>query len=330
MARLAESSVVIAFRDWQWLNRTADATVPPLMIVMEGNPESMLGDLQISAGERFFLFEVKSTEDTICEEWNKWDYKKQIPKPKVLFTKHCQILDDLGKSYSANGTVKNAATLEEALNFINFSIACHHFLYWNEVTSHFQIEPYYFGCERKNGLSTAQLKKCQIAINKLSFALNELDTNELGASLSPPSQDDSLPIYYTSIRFIQPEMLNDRSARLITEANSKNPLWQFLGLPFEEFDSYVQQLCGGTSYKTNCVLLSSSGKIFAHIVDTIDLLTLIKAIRPRMLPDAPDPNSSPSGAKKHIHRATRRPQADKPKPDPSLNGKPKQKSSGLS
>ncbi|MGX2054355.1 hypothetical protein ACWJKQ_14570 [Xanthomonas axonopodis pv. cassiae] len=76
MARLAESSVVIAFRDWQWLNRTADATVPPLMIVMEGNPESMLGDLQISAGERFFLFEVKSTEDTICEEWNKWDYKK--------------------------------------------------------------------------------------------------------------------------------------------------------------------------------------------------------------------------------------------------------------
>lgn len=77
MARLAESSVVIAFRDWQWINRRAKAAKPDIMISLEGNPETYLGDLEVAFDEKFFLFEVKSTSSTIKEEWNKTVDKNQ-------------------------------------------------------------------------------------------------------------------------------------------------------------------------------------------------------------------------------------------------------------
>lgn len=209
MPRLAESSVVIAFRDWQWKHRPADAPALPFMIVMEGNAESMLGDLQISAADRFFLLEVKSTQDTIHEEWSKWNYTKNKPNPKLLFKRLCTVLSNLGSAHDASGKVVNATKLEQCLEFINSSIVSHHFLYWNETDADFQIEPYYFGCLRNNGFDTSSLKAAGVTIAKKLRALSYLSDNIIGLSQSPLWQDESLPIHFEQIPFILPKMLNE-------------------------------------------------------------------------------------------------------------------------
>ncbi|MEQ7776296.1 hypothetical protein [Xanthomonas sp. WHRI 8356] len=282
MPRLAESSVVIAFRDWQWLNRCADATIPPLMIVMEGTPESKLGDLQISASERLFLLEVKSTEDTIQEEWTKVKSDKS-PNPKQLFRKTCQLLDSLGNCYDESDEIVDQLNHDRAMEVIGQSIACHHFLYWDKATEDFRIEPYLTACRRKQGFTKENLATRKIAIKNRGIAIETSRAYTIGSTKSPPHQDESIPINFKTISFISPHMLNEKSARLIhKDANYGDYSWDFLGLQFDEFHSYIQDMCEGESFKTNCVLLSTSGKIFAHIVDTADLLSLLQKLDPKI------------------------------------------------
>jgi len=315
MARIAESSVVIAFRDWQWLHRIADAKVPPLMIVMDGKPETKLGDLQISASDRFFLLEVKSTHRTIREEWSK-KTDSGNPNPKELFKRLSAVLDAAGRCYDAQGRVVDPAGLEEQREIIYTSIAGHHLLYWDEKLSDFRIEPYLLGCKQKNAFEESRLEAAGIAIEGREYALNILKEHLIGLSQSSLSLPHSLPIDFGQIPFINPIMLHDKSARLISNVNnSPNYLWDFFGLEFGKFQEYVEELCHGEAYQTNCILINSSGQFFAHIVDTSDLLSLVKAIAPHMVPSTPSPPMQTPTPR--TSKAQRKTTAPPPKPDPS-------------
>jgi len=259
------------------------------MIVMDGKPETKLGDLQISASDRFFLLEVKSTHRTIREEWSK---KKDSgePNPKELFKRLSAVLDAAGSCYDALGRVVDPAGLEEQREIIYTSIAGHHLLYWDEELSDFQIEPYLLGCERKNAFKESRLEAAGIKIEGREHARSILKEHLIGFSHSSLLLDHSLPIDFVQIPIINPSMLHDKSARLISNAqNTPHYFWDFFGLEFDKFQEYVEELCNGEAYETNCILINSSGQFFAHVVDTSDLLSLVRAIAPHMVPSTPSP-----------------------------------------
>jgi hypothetical protein len=150
MARLAESSVVLALRDWQWENRVAGKQSPEMFVSLEGNAEAFLGDAKLKFGEKLYLFEVKSTADTIPEEWTKTknvekivegkSIQEKIPNPKKAYQKlvgemktiqlpgidSLQILPELSFYNSPQITCSP---------YILDSLRCHHFIFWKKMTS---------------------------------------------------------------------------------------------------------------------------------------------------------------------------------------------------
>ena len=305
MARLAESSVVIAFRDWQWLNSQAEEVSPDVMVVLEGNPESQLGDLEVSFDDRLFLFEVKSTANTISEEWSKRNSNNE-PKPKKLFQRMCRLLNSAGRYASAAERASNPHNLDKALENINRSLLCHHFLYWDQTPGYFAMEPYLFAIRRTHGLERPDLKSLNIGCKFIEQGKLILEENCLG--LTKPSittiNDDA--ILFEEIKTYVPDMIKAKAVRLISGLNlnsGKDPDWQYLGLKVDDFQSYVNTVCSDLNYTTNCIVLSSSGKLFAHVVNTKDLKVLARAISVKF-DDSSKP--IPKGKKQKLRIANRR------------------------
>ncbi|MBV6864077.1 hypothetical protein KWH50_21190, partial [Xanthomonas campestris pv. blepharidis] len=71
MARLAESSVVVALRDWQWETAIMEGRRPGPFLNLSGNTDKKLGDVKFSENDRLFLIEAKATENEIKEEWDR-------------------------------------------------------------------------------------------------------------------------------------------------------------------------------------------------------------------------------------------------------------------
>lgn len=295
MARLAESSVVIAFRDWQWINRRAKAAKPDIMISLEGNPETYLGDLEVAFDEKFFLFEVKSTSSTIKEEWNKTVDKK--PKPKTLFKTICQTLNEYGKAIND----KDSKTQEKNWHRLSQSMRGHHFLYWDPTISHFAIKPYIFAIYKEHKLNIKDLSKLGIDAPHMNTATLFITSHCLGASQSPVWQEGG-DIKYEQISSITPEMLLDKSARLISGLISKTRYWNHLGLSLEELQDYVGFICKNRSYETRCLLTSGSGHIFVETLNTSDLKKIVSAIHHKQV----EPNSTPQFNKNSLYETAKK------------------------
>lgn len=158
MAKPWEDTIVMALRDTQWMvEGGADVSaprLPRLFIKFDGPTEQTLGDLAFQEGERFYLFEVKSSSEGIKSEWNK--VVKGEPRRKRAF-------DTLTKLTRAANAQHCSAEIAQAFWT---SLRCHHFIYWSDemfdssdTFGNIMVEPYISGCIRlgagKGGDATA-------------------------------------------------------------------------------------------------------------------------------------------------------------------------------
>lgn len=272
MAQLAENSIVIAFRDWQWRNLRPNSQSPDLFLSLEGNAERKKGDAEVAFDDRFYIFEIKSTENTIKDEWTK---KKKLngiskPNPKWAYRKVRRLLRVIGKREPKSPYNKIARSL------LNKSLACHHFLFWqpctlpNDARGDFAIVPYAVGLLKLGGLSAPN--PLQIGNNQVATAVSHLKKYDIGLV----KKETKSSIYYESISTLHPDFLATKSGRLITTGSDKD-YWQHFGLELDELQEYVDYLCGNVDEEINVVLTSRSGSVFAHITRTTALKSLVDA-----------------------------------------------------
>lgn len=294
MARLGETSVVIAIRDWQWMNRSAKDQFPDTYLALSGNAEARLGDAAIKHGERLFLFEVKSTREQIDDEWRiRTDKEQKVPNAqedaaqKAVSTPSKRRLKaedgtKLAFSFSKNlledcapftGNEKRWATLLA-------SFQAHHFIYWHgkrlpntPSPGHLVLQPYLAGIVSRSPA--------------LKALAESFSSKLMSAFAYPPLPEDE----ETSIRFLRRnalplDWLNGQRARAIISAGEHQPkhVWHHLGLELTEFQSYVMELCGGHDHdeEINVVVLSSQGSYMAHLTKVSELRTIFE-------PNEPDP-----------------------------------------
>lgn len=112
--------------------------------------------------------------------------------------------------------------------------------------------------------------------------------DEFGIGVLAASQSSDPPdsIRFRSRAAVWLDSIADARVRLIDRTTPDGPTWDFLGLPLEEFQSYVNSLCGETPEPLHAVVLSSSGRFFAHITSTAQLSALFTA-----QPNSPAPHS---------------------------------------
>lgn len=145
MARLAESSVAFALRDWQWGRGLIKKKSRGIFISLSGNADKKFGDLKIGLGDSFYLFEVKSTWDTVEEEW-----RRLIVKGR----KHAHLM--------LRSVIEGVALEDQqAINILNVSLIAHHFVYAdvNGPRPKLVIEPYVLGTHRKGGFFESKARE---------------------------------------------------------------------------------------------------------------------------------------------------------------------------
>lgn len=273
MAQLAEASVVIALRDWQWMHRTARDQFPDRYLALAGNAEKKLGDAAVRHDERLFLFELKSTEKCFKDEWRKVVLDDGSTQPRKSAHRWST---DLARRLLAQTT---AAATDKLL--LVWSLQAHHFVYWSPMlfsgipaSGHLELQPYVLGTSRKCKDVTWQLfARRWNAAFELATVRPSLDTD-------PPKS-----IRYELEVAVPLDAIHSHRARLmeLISAASQIRAWRYLGLPLREFQSYVDALCSGLNRAEpiNAVVLSDGGSFFAHLTSTDQLKTIFD-------PPAPD------------------------------------------
>jgi len=114
-----EDTIIVALRDLQWIDRHAelgmDVPIPSAFIKLDSTVEQTLGDLLLQQRERFYLFEVKSSETTISTEW--------LGRKKKVFNSLARFMKAMEKRPN------EAFQFEDVLWT---SLRCHHIAYWSE------------------------------------------------------------------------------------------------------------------------------------------------------------------------------------------------------
>lgn len=141
-----EDMLILALRDAQWResHTSVDAPrLPQLFLKFDGPIEKALGDLAFQEGERFFLFEVKSSASGIRTEWSTKAGK--ITTRKEAF-----------KALSRITELAADSDADDVYDALWTSLQCHHFIYWsdqvfdaNDSQGNILVEPYVLGCLRR-------------------------------------------------------------------------------------------------------------------------------------------------------------------------------------
>lgn len=266
MARLAEMSVAIALRDWQWIHRNAHDQFPDRYLALAGNAEKKLGDALIQHDERIFIFELKSTDRSIADEW-------RLVTDKNDNTQEKKSAHRWAKKLIGRLTGSPSAKLESDPILIR-SLQAHHFLYWSpritpglSASGHLILEPYLFGTMRRNK---------ELSWHLFSNRCERILT--LASQLPSQLGDHPSSIRYRAEKVLPLDILDGRFGRLIEKNDLRSGVssWRYLGLPFEEFQNYVNDLCGGSDENEpiNVIVLSDQGSFFAHITSTDQLRTI--------------------------------------------------------
>ncbi|MCL1558687.1 hypothetical protein FHR53_003938 [Xanthomonas arboricola] len=304
MARLAESSVVIAFRDWQWKVGIARNQFPDFFISLEGTTESYVGDAKVKFGERLYLFEVKSTSETINEEWKATITTKEIkasiesngaiedapaeakevtvtrPNPKRAYMALAQKLSEIQNLEPRQGEIDFYSMAISCPNEIYNSLACHHFLYWDPVKKDFAIKPYLIGANDKGGFNSGPLHKMdyeQSLLDKISGYLNTFDL----AYIANYQENTEGPSIFSNAPYFTPAMIQENSAKVIKKfKDTQGEEQRFFidtGLGLEDFQGYINWLCGNKSFKMHALVMSDSGTIFQEVFHTDQLKKMINS-----------------------------------------------------
>lgn len=161
MGAVWENTLVVVLRDLQWINhiKNGNLTRPPNFFqVLEGNAESLTGDLIISEASRFFLLELKSDEHGISSEWG----KRPSGLPKFVFSKLRALVRKMNRARAESGDA-----LEEDKNIYFMSLRGHHFAYFSPINKpgisvgDIWIEPYIMACARKSTSETLGMPKAK-------------------------------------------------------------------------------------------------------------------------------------------------------------------------
>lgn len=261
--RNSEKSVVTAVRDIQWilaikkiLEASGDVPLKDLVLSeflptrfldLVGDAESNAGDFSVKQGARFFIFEAKSLEAAISEEWSGGE-KELLKKLKTI--KDC---DDANLIRSLRG---------------------HFFSYWKNdarkkfgqivIPGEIYAEPYYLAAKRKQGGDD------YIGDLPYVFGVKSNAENQRGESFVAIGKKDKDNI-------IQLFDGNCVIGSLDTQGAFERDGLHEAGLELEELKAYVQFLSGSTSGgdPIRAILLSSDAKFYRVISNTNELGELL-------------------------------------------------------
>lgn len=261
-SRPIEDSVSLAIRDWQWRRILAIGEERPDMLVRIGkSAEKFMGDLIFENDTRFYLLEVKSNSEAINEEWLEFDLsdraKKAEPKRK---SKPKSAISTLEAELARLAGSSHDLAFGPAQQHIGSSLRCHLFAYWSDpapvdpsVAQQVWIAPY---------LSTVRLRGGFVEREMLQDGLAILDKYSYSLDVSEHIEQVRQDVLASPISFSTLDVLNQK--RLVITcapgSNEKTELtWRLLGLPIEEFQSYVKFICRNKSISMNTIVMASNG-----------------------------------------------------------------------
>jgi len=292
MARLAESSVVLALRDWQWKNRIAGKQSPEMFVSLEGNAEAVLGDAKLKFGERLYLFEVKSTTDTISEEWTntklikktnpdsatETSTEERVPNPKKAYQKLVGELQNIqfpgleSLDLLPELTFYKSPEITCPTNILD-SIRCHHFLFWEK--NDFRIDPYLLKVAEKKGLTNGPYG----GEDKMMLHYHQfIRTFYMAERAYPPFAIKIDRIKFKKAEFFHPAHFQERTSVINRHEVSEveRIFWCSTGLRIDAFQRYIDWLCDDENHDIHVVLYSDKGTLFQEIFCTDDLKGIIK------------------------------------------------------
>lgn len=278
-ASLAENSVVIAFRDWQWQNHKAHVFNSSSFVSLAGKAEAKLGDGIVGIGDRLFILEVKSARDKISSEWK--NSNLGVPKKnafRILKNDLITLGEELEKSEHP-----------EILESLFHSVAGHYFLYWanlpgkNLPHGELVVEPYLLAINHDGGFEpkpasekgSGDTNSHQSAADKNLLCGIRAVAKRLKLGITKQHSPYETNLTYRASQILDLYAMYDGSAVVIEStksADSESNYWSPIGLMLDDFKAYVARLCGNKHHQINVILTDVAGNIFAHITNTRDLL----------------------------------------------------------
>lgn len=278
MANISESSVVVAIRDWQWTQAirrkppNGPVPMPVRYVGLSKHAEYKLGDYITEQDERLLLIEVKATIDKINDEWK--------PPVKNAFTAIGSWLSKSSPSDQSPESVENLRLLRE-------SVQCHHFVFYEETPpgttspdANLMLMPYLTGMATRSTLIKGKLVRAKRQTG-------------LGLGIVTPTAPNDPPesIRYRPRATIWLDNLPDFRTRLI-DSTSGEAYWDYLGLPLDAFQDYVNAVCAKPE-PLSAIVMSLSGSFLAHFKHTNDLKAILgQKLAPNLQLPATDPPSS--------------------------------------
>lgn len=263
MARLAESSVVIALRDWQWATGRISKSAIGMFISLSGNADKKFGDFKLGLKDRFYLFEAKSTSDSVYEEWHR-------PIEKGRKHAHCMLRRLIER-------LADNSQREEARKLAGLSLRAHHFLYADLTGTRpaLRIEPYLLGTLRRGGFAENALQEPErrrAEKDGLRRGLSALKV--IRAALRSKVQPDPAMVMFDPVDEWTPAQFFGYSASLIGPKAARP-----VGVTLEELDAYIQYLCDGRDEEVNAIVATANGSFFCFSGSTSELRALVNELR---------------------------------------------------
>ncbi|WP_045760605.1 hypothetical protein [Xanthomonas albilineans] len=265
MARLAESSVAIALRDWQWKSGLINRKNIGMFVSLSGNADKKFGDLKVGLKDRFYLFEAKSTWDSVSEEWER-------PSDKGRKHAHCKlrgIIEDLAV----------AERKEEASHIVRTSLKAHHFLYADVHGKRpaLRVEPYLMGTIRDGGFSeNPEQEPGRQRSEKVNLRRGLTAFNTVHVAVKAKAKPDPLHLLFDTVESWTVAQFFGSAAALISPKFAR---WVHLGVTLDELDEYVQFLCDGKDEEINAIVASANGSFFVFNGSTAQLVSLVQDLQ---------------------------------------------------
>ncbi|UXA49295.1 hypothetical protein M0D44_01540 [Xanthomonas prunicola] len=260
MTNISESSVVVAIRDWQWTQtikrKPPDGSVPmPVRYVgLSKYAEYKLGDYITEQDDRLLLIEVKATRDKINEEWSK--------PTKNSFNMICDWLRNSSPTSSDKTNIDN-------LRRIRQSAQCHHVVFYEAEPvgtqppdANLMLMPYLLAVKSRCRTIPWKLMARKRAIN---FELGTVALSQHGDPIGS--------IRYRARESVWLDSLPGLRTRII-DSTSGAAHWDYLGLPLDDFQEYVNAVCVN-SQPLSAIVMSQSGGFSAYFESTDELRSFV-------------------------------------------------------
>ncbi|MBV6687073.1 hypothetical protein KV692_04070 [Xanthomonas euvesicatoria pv. physalidis] len=257
MARLAESSVVVALRDWQWETAIMEGRRPGPFLNLSGNTDKKLGDVKFSENDRLFLIEAKATENEIKEEWDRGE------RPR----KHAhRMLRALIESYGGNENERDA-------NLIRSSLLAHHFLYsyTTKRRSDIVFEPYIIATqclegfkENKDNKEPETPKREKENVESLAKGLLHVSKFKLFDTKKKKHTHFAIPQKFYN--------------KTVTMSYENDAAFE-LGLTLPKFQEYINYLCGDKDEDIEALIKCLDGKLIAFSGKTSELNKFVQTFK---------------------------------------------------